>query len=108
MVFFYQLSRLYLGTNELQQTNDVISSSNVTDYVTENFPPTFISDGNHGSFYDQAFVLNAQLIKLGVPVTLNYFPESVAGQLGHGFEEGDSEMAQLTFNHFIQFLESQN
>ncbi|WP_454193217.1 alpha/beta hydrolase [Paenibacillus sp. Marseille-Q7038] len=55
---FTHLGRIYLETNELKTDNKTVTPSNVTDHVTENFPPSFISDGNTGTFDKQAFAIN--------------------------------------------------
>lgn len=102
---FYNMGRVYLSTNDLQ-TDAIVKESNVMDFVTESFPATFISDGNSGTFFDQAFVLNARLIELGVDTELNYFPKNSYGPLGHGFEESGNEAAQITMEHMERFLEN--
>jgi acetyl esterase/lipase len=98
------MGRVYLGVNDLVN-NENVTKSNVIDYVTEKFPPTFISDGNAATFYDQALALNGRLIELGVYTQFNYFPVEQAGKLTHGFEVGGSKWGELTMQHLVRFLE---
>ena len=72
------------------QDNDYPSSeegkrASVLNYVTENFPPSYVSDANFASFYAQGKDLVVKLESLGVPVTAN-FPDRSKGLLGHDFE----------------------
>lgn len=59
--------------------------SNILSWVTAQYPPSFISDGNNGSFYDQAKDLYKCLQTLSVQTELNIYPKSEA-RLGHGYE----------------------
>lgn len=101
---FYNLGRVYLKTNDLVYDIDTVKISSATPYLTENFPKTFISDGNTATFYDQAFEFNARLTELGVPTVFNYFPKSVASSLAHGFEVSGSYYSQITKRNIIRFM----
>lgn len=101
---FYQLGRIYLNTNDLKYDKQKVTLSNVTDNVTATFPPSFISDGNSGSFFEQAFEMNSKLIELGVDVQFVYYPKSIA-KLGHGYEESGSKYADITQQRMIEFME---
>lgn len=100
---YTHLGRIYLEINELKTDDKIVTPSNVTEYVTENFPPSFISDGNTGSFGEQAFALNEKLTNLGVDAKLNYYSAEEA-ILHHGFEESGSEQAKETFKNMFDFL----
>lgn len=64
--------------------------ANILARVTERYPPSFISDGNTASFYDQARDLHERLQTLSVRTELNIRPQSEA-RLGHGCESfGDA------------------
>lgn len=78
-LLFGLASRAYFGTSE-----DVLHEADVTSHVTARFPPAFISDGNTGTFPDQARDLHEKLDQLGVRNQLNLYPKSEA-VLGHGF-----------------------
>lgn len=101
---FYHMGRVYLKTNELKG-NDALAPSNVIDNVSADFPASFISDGNAGTFYDQAYMMEARLKELGVPVKLNIFSQEEAGVLGHGFEESGSEWGKKTIGMILDFFE---
>lgn len=101
---FTNLGRIYLDTNEIK-TDRKVDPSNVKGNVTSAFPPTFISDGNTGTFNEQAFAFDAELQALGVPTVFNYFPKETA-TLNHGFEEGGSEYAKETFANMMAFFDT--
>ena len=99
---FTQLGRLYLNTNEIK-TDPAVEETNVTEYVTENFPPAFISDGNTGTFYDQAFDMYNTLRGLGVDSEICYFPSQEA-VLNHGYEGNDTEYSRIMYQRLFEFL----
>ena len=101
---FYQLGRVYLQLNDLQHdTTGKVAASNVIDNVTTNFPPCVISDGNSGTFYEQAFAMNARLVELGVECKFIYYPKTVA-RLGHGYESLGSPCAKVTQERMLEFM----
>ncbi len=100
---FYWAGRVYLNTNELVYDKEASRLSNVIDNVSENYPPSLISDGNTGSFFDQAFVMNARLIELGVESKLIYYPKTEA-TLSHGYEDLGSDYAKITQDRMIEFM----
>lgn len=100
---FTQLGRAYLGINELATNKEVVMPSNVLDYVTADFPPSFISDGNTGTFTDQAEDMYELLSGYGIPCQLNVFPKEEVVLL-HTFEELGSEYSDITFERMFSFL----
>lgn len=102
---FYWAGRVYLNTNELVYDKEASRLSNVIDNVSENYPPSLISDGNSGSFFDQAFAMNARLLELGVESKLIYYPKTVA-TLSHGYEDLGSDYAKITQDRMIEFMNS--
>lgn len=101
---FYQLGRVYLQTNELKYDKNSVTLSNVTEFITNDFPPSFISDGNTGSFYDQAQEMYSRLKKSGVDCQFFFYPKSEV-TLKHGYEETDSEHALRTRNAMMEFMD---
>ena len=95
--------RVYLSTNDIVYDKEASRLSNVIDNVSASYPPSLISDGNSGSFFDQAFAMNARLIQLGVESKLVYYPKSFA-TLAHGYEDLGSEYAQITQDRMIEFM----
>lgn len=100
---FYWAGRVYLGTNELVHDREVSRLSNVIDNVTADFPPCLISDGNSGSFFDQAFAMNGRCVELGVESELVYFPPSF-GDLPHGYEDLGSDQARIVQDRMVEFM----
>ena len=100
---FYWAGRVYLNTNELVYDKEASRLSNVIDNVSENYPPSLISDGNSGSFFDQAFAMNARLLELGVECKLIYYPKTMA-TLAHGYEDLGSDYAKITQDRMIEFM----
>ena len=101
---FTQLGRLYLKTNELKTDSVVVMPTNVTEYITEDFPPAFISDGNTGTFDAQAYEAYEKLMELGVEARISYFP-SYESKLGHGYEGSDTKYSRIMYKELFEFLD---
>lgn len=99
---FYQLGRVYFGQNDLKHSKKA-QQSNVITYATKNFPPTFVSDGNTGTFYSQAFDVSQKLSQLGIYHRLDYFSKDTA-TLNHGFEEANTPQAKESMQRMLLFL----
>lgn len=100
---FYWAGRVYLNTNDIVYDKEASRLSNVIDNVSANYPPALISDGNSGSFFDQAFAMNARLVELGVESKLIYYPKTVA-TLAHGYEDLGFDYAKITQDRMIEFM----
>jgi len=100
---FYTMGRVYFGVNDLLHDKRM-NNCNIMEYVTSDFPASFISDGNIGTFYRQAAELYEKLTELGVYAELNYYSQEEAGRLWHGFEEDGSEWSDLTLQKMVRFL----
>lgn len=79
------------------------NQANVLSYVTDDYPPTFISDANAGSFYDQARDLFTKLTQLGVKAELNIYPREEV-KLRHGYESFDDRYGQDNMRKMLAFL----
>lgn len=101
---FTQLGRLYLETDELKTDSDIVTPTNVTEYITENFPPAFISDGNSGTFDAQAYQVYEKLMELGVETRISYFP-AYESKLGHGHEGSDTKYSRIIYKELFNFLD---
>ena len=98
--FFFDISaRSYLDTTDTA----LLEQANVTDNVTADFPPSFISDGNTGTFPDQAAELSAKLDRIGVANRLNLYSKNEA-TLDHGFMAVDSRWTDDYTRLKIDFL----
>ena len=102
---FFHMGRVYFRVNELKKNKKIIVSG-VLEHISKNFPPSFISDGNTATFYDQAKELADRLSALGVPNELSIYPEKEAGKLIHGFEESGSVWGKKTMEKISVFLEN--
>ena len=96
--------RAYFEVKRLRGVEKVIES-NVIENMTSAFPPCFISDGNEGTFTDQAQDLAKKAGQLSVPYVLKLYPRSEA-KLGHGFEGGDTPQAREVRRMTLDFLKS--
>lgn len=63
-----------------------IKSMTIKDYVTEKFPPSYITDGNANSFTEQGEALVHTLKELGVKTDSFFCPEDEYGTQGHEFQ----------------------
>jgi hypothetical protein len=77
----------------------------VLEHVTADFPPTYASDGNLGSFGAQNKDLVARLQELGVPVNFN-FPGRDTATLLHIWDlNTNSELGAANFARTIAFMD---
>ncbi|WP_052050404.1 alpha/beta hydrolase [Leptolyngbya sp. KIOST-1] len=95
----------YSGDKNFSE-NAYFSLANVTDYVTANFPPSFISAGNADPLLPHSLPLADRLEQLGVPVNTLFFPTDHEPGLGHEYQFVlDSEAGQLALERSVEFLE---
>lgn len=77
----------------------------IADWVTEDYPPTYITDGNSFSFEMQGRRLGEALRECGVPVRERYFNPGDCGEVPHEFlfllERSD---AQQVYGEIVDFL----
>lgn len=85
--------------------SDIAELFSVLAGVTADFPPSYLSDGNHGTFTGQAKDLAVKLRSLGVRVETNFIP-AVSGRRGHVFElNPDTDpLALENFNKTLSFV----
>lgn len=98
-LMFRQLKKGYFGDSE-----DILTQADVIGHVTEDFPPVYITDGNHGTFDAQAQRLHQRLDELHVYNVLNYYPPEEA-RLEHGYDSDlNNEYARDNLEQELQFL----
>lgn len=87
---------------------EMIKTTTIKDYITSEFPPVFISDGNSGSFESQGKNLVKHLIDNGIEVTSLFFNKSQYGDVNHEyqFNIGDNAAGTLCYEYTVQFLDS--
>ncbi|MHB0803680.1 alpha/beta hydrolase [Bacillus thuringiensis] len=94
----------YLGNKDWERSPEVEIAS-ISNHVTKNYPPTFITDGNTGSFEEQGKSLASVLQSKGVYVKTLFFDKNVYGELAHEFQFKMNTQAGLdTFNNVLEFL----
>lgn len=101
---FYECGRSAM-TNDFLKGNVIAHNTNIIAWVDENYPPSYISDGNTGTFYSQAEELHNRLNELGVVNQLSLYDTNIE-TLAHGFESTESSpSAQDNMKKALKFLE---
>ncbi|WP_203333382.1 hypothetical protein [Planococcus beigongshangi] len=78
------------------------------DHISPDFPPSFITDGNTGSFEEQGLELAAKLKGYGVKVVDVFYPKEEA-ELGHEYQFiMNTPQARQTYDKLIGFLSDTN
>lgn len=85
---------------------DMIQTTTIKDYVTEQFPPVFISDGNSGSFESQGKELAETLAGKGCDVTSLFFEPEQFGEVLHEyqFNINDNGAGAMCYEQTLEFL----
>ena len=78
--------------------------SAIGDFVTEGFPPVYLTDGNAWSFEPQGRALVRILEERGVPISSRFFPKE-EGEVLHGYQANLAERnAQVCYADTLAFL----
>ncbi len=106
--FIQQIGWAYLGEKDWMEDEVLSGQVSTYSYVTADFPPTFITDGNSGSFEAQGKALLEKLQSLGVKSTGLFF-SSDEGAIPHvyhfKYDQYPTE-ARKCFNETLAFLSS--
>lgn len=96
----------YAGTRDWSSTYAGATMSTVN-FVTADFPATFISGGNGDSLtWLQSIPMSQRLADLGVDVETRFFPHDLDPALPHEYQfKLDSPEAQQTFEDTIAYLD---
>ena len=88
------------------QDGEMIKTTTIKDYTTDQFPPVFISDGNSGSFESQGKELVDDLLNEGIEVTSLFFDKNEYGEVGHEYQYsiGDGGAGSLCYEQTVLFL----
>ncbi|WP_189636006.1 alpha/beta hydrolase [Paenibacillus ihbetae] len=101
--FLNQLGWAYIGTRDWKDGAEAEEAS-TTNHVTGDFPPTFITDGNTGSFEHHGKELEARLQEASVPVTSLFYPLSY-GEVQHEYQfQLNTKEAMECFEMTLTFL----
>lgn len=83
----------------------LLGTTTIKNYVTEDFPPCFLTDGNTGSFESQARELEEALARCYVKVTGLFFPPE-EGSCGHEYQyDLTSPQGRRCWKESMRFLE---
>lgn len=107
MKFFTNtVARAFIGKRDWQDSEEIKQAS-VAKYVTEDFPPTYITDGNSFSFPDQGLALVERLEELGVPV-VSLFYQDTDKEITHEYQFNyEMEEARESLRQTIDFIHEQ-
>jgi acetyl esterase/lipase len=94
----------YSGTKAFE-TDRAFETFSVRNFVTTNFPATFISSGNRDPITSQSRALAAALVERGVEVDTLFFPDSYRPPLEHEYQfDLDTEAGKLALERSLAFL----
>lgn len=103
--FMSRIGWALLGEKDWKK-GEMIKTTTIKDYATNEFPPVFISDGNSGSFESQGKELANNLMSKGRKVTSLFFDKNQYGEVGHEyqFNIGDNGAGSLCYEKTLIFL----
>lgn len=102
---FRRVGWAYIGDRNWLDSDEAKEAS-IIEYVSESFPPTFITDGNTGSFEDQGIELTQKLKDNGVFVQ-DIFYSTEEAELGHEYQfVMNTPQAENTFQEMMAFLKT--
>lgn len=95
----------YTGTRDFMN-DPAIETASVVNFVTEAFPPTFITGGNADPLTPQSIHLAERLTAKGVPVEALFFPIDHEPPLQHEYQFNlDIDAGQDALDRILDFLE---
>jgi acetyl esterase/lipase len=98
-----QLGWAYFNVRDWRDSPQAWQASTV-EHVTPDYPATFLTDGNHGSFEHDARKLEKPLREDGVRVDSLYYPAE-HGTIGHEYQFDFSRSQSIEcYNRTIAFL----
>lgn len=94
----------YIGTKDFIDDPKLVHFS-VANFVTDNFPPTFISVGNKDPLSLHSHDLASKLLSKGVVVDSLFFPADYTPELPHEYQfDLDTDAGNLALERTIKFL----
>lgn len=93
----------YSGQKDLN--SEIFKTASVINYITKDYPPTFISVGNGDPLLPASLALARKLTKVGVPVDSLFFKPDYHPQLPHEYQFNlDTEAGELALQRSLVFL----
>jgi acetyl esterase/lipase len=94
----------YSGKKDFMD-DPAIKPASVIDYVTKDFPPTFITAGNADPLLEQSQNMTKKLQDLGISVDPLFYPSDYSPALQHEYQFNlDTQAAQKALDHILTFL----
>lgn len=86
-----------------------VKQANIIEYVTEDFPATYITDGNYMSYYSQAYKLAEKFERLNVEYEmLDFNDDKYEGELiTQGYDIQPGVFAEMNLEKMVVFLKKQ-
>lgn len=105
MNFIFEPMAVSTFDNKQYAASKEAKQASILQNVSENFLPTFLSDGNAGTFTDQAREMEAALQQKGILFD-SRIPEASEGSFGHDWElKAETPLAQELFAKQLAFIE---
>ena len=99
---FHALQKTYWGMDEA-----ALQEADVIKHLTADFPATYMTDGNYGTFDEQMSELSGAMSELAIPYVYNYCGSDEV-KLGHGYDSFlDDPYAQDNLRKVLEFLRNQ-
>lgn len=107
MKFFVNtVARALIGTRDWKDSMEIKQAS-VKEYLTEDFPPTYITDGNAFSFQEQGIAFEEKLQSLNIPVRSLFFND-VEKEIVHEYQFNyELDEAKESLQQTIDFIDGQ-
>tara|TARA_R110000850_G_scaffold254614_1_gene380242 strand:- start:129423 stop:130466 length:1044 start_codon:yes stop_codon:yes gene_type:complete len=86
--------------------DEYAKSASVTNFLTNSFPPTFISAGNKDPLLPQSRLLAEKLSALEVPIDTLFFSDNYEPALEHEYQFTLNEEGKLALERSIKFIKS--
>lgn len=103
-LFVSRIGWSYMGMRKWYKA-PLLDTLVITDFVTEDFVPAYITDGNRFSFESQGRALGEKLREAGVKIVERYFDSAQFGEVNHEYQmKLDTPNAMDCLKDTIEFL----
>jgi acetyl esterase/lipase len=107
--FFKAVGWAYSGTRDYQHNQPFVATVSVTNHLTADFPPTFLTAGNADPLAPQSAALAALLTAKGVEVDTLFYPPDHQPPLGHEYQfDLDLEDGRIALQRLLAFFSHRN
>lgn len=101
-----RIGQCYLGTRKWK-SSPLLDTLTLKNFITGDFVPAYITDGNTLSFESHGRALAESLKATGVEVRERYFDKEKYGEVGHGYEaQLATEPAAICLRDTLEFLKA--